>query len=132
MPYLELDKDLKTYYEIYDFTNPWEKSETIFFVHGFTENLTAWNAWIPHLSRKYRLVLFDIRGFGKLAQCALRLVSQSWLNHLYSHARPLMRLVARNGYRTWRSMGFGAGQRKQCLQDLGITLVQSQLNGGRI
>ena len=65
MPYLELDKDLKTYYEIYDFTNPWEKSETIFFVHGFTENLTAWNAWIPHLSRKYRLVLFDIRGFGK-------------------------------------------------------------------
>jgi len=65
MPYVKIDKDLNTYYEIYDFTDPWVKSETIFFVHGFTENLTAWNAWVPHLSRKYRLVLFDIRGFGK-------------------------------------------------------------------
>ncbi len=65
MPYVKLDSELNMYYEVHDFTNPWEKSETIFFVHGFTENLSAWYSWVPHLSRKYRLVLFDIRGFGK-------------------------------------------------------------------
>lgn len=65
MPQIKIDKDLNTYYEVYDFTNPWEKAETIFFVHGFTENTNAWKAWVPYLSRKYRLVLFDVRGFGK-------------------------------------------------------------------
>lgn len=68
MPYLELEKDLKTYYEIHDFTDPWKKAETILFVHGFTENTTAWRAWVPHLSRKYRLILFDIRGFGRTGE----------------------------------------------------------------
>ena len=68
MPHIQLDQDLNTYYEIYDFTDPWKKVDTIFFVHGFTENTTAWRAWIPHLARKYRLVLFDIRGFGKTGE----------------------------------------------------------------
>ncbi|MDS1141858.1 alpha/beta hydrolase [Pusillimonas sp. SM2304] len=65
MPYLDLSEDYQPYYEIFDYTDPWEKSETILFIHGFTEDLTAWRAWIPHLSRKYRLLMFDIRGFGK-------------------------------------------------------------------
>lgn len=68
MPYIEVDKNLTTYYEIYDFTDPWKKADTIFFVHGFTENTSAWRAWVPHLARKYRLVLFDIRGFGKTGE----------------------------------------------------------------
>jgi pimeloyl-ACP methyl ester carboxylesterase len=65
MPYLELSEDFRPYYEIHDYTDPWERAETIMFVHGFTENTTAWRAWIPLLSRKYRLLMFDIRGFGK-------------------------------------------------------------------
>ncbi|HEX4330174.1 MAG TPA: alpha/beta hydrolase [Burkholderiales bacterium] len=67
MPYLDLAPDFKPYYEIHDHTDPWTKPETIIFVHGFTENLTAFNAWIPAMSRKYRLILFDIRGFGRTA-----------------------------------------------------------------
>lgn len=70
MPYLDLSEDLQPYYEIHDYTDPWKKSETIIFVHGFTEDMTAWRAWIPHLSRKYRLLMFDIRGFGKTAAVA--------------------------------------------------------------
>lgn len=67
MPYLDLAPDFKPYYEIHDYTDPWTKPETVVFIHGFTENLTAFNAWIPAMSRKYRLVLFDIRGFGRTA-----------------------------------------------------------------
>jgi pimeloyl-ACP methyl ester carboxylesterase len=67
VPYLKLSEDFRPYYEIHDFTDPWTKPETIVFVHGFTENTTAYRAWIPHLSRHYRLVMFDLRGFGKTA-----------------------------------------------------------------
>ena len=67
MPHLDLSADFQPYYEIHDHTDPWTRPESILFVHGFTENLTAFQAWIPHLSRKYRLILFDIRGFGKTA-----------------------------------------------------------------
>lgn len=65
MPYLELSDDLRSYYEIHDHTDPWTKSETILCIHGFTESTAAFRAWIPALSRRYRVVLFDIRGFGK-------------------------------------------------------------------
>ena len=67
MPYLDLSPDFKPYYEIHDATDPWSKSETIVFVHGFTENTSAFRAWVPHLSRKYRVVTYDLRGFGKTA-----------------------------------------------------------------
>lgn len=67
MPYLDLAPDFQPYYEIHDYTDPWTKPESILFVHGFTENHTAFRAWIPHLARKYRLIMFDIRGFGKTA-----------------------------------------------------------------
>lgn len=65
MPFLELADDFRPYYEVHDYTDPWQKPETILFIHGFTENTTAFRAWIPVLARKYRLVMFDIRGFGK-------------------------------------------------------------------
>ena len=67
MPYLELSDDFKPYYEIHDYTNPWEEPETVLFVHGFTENSTCWRGWVPHLARKYRLIMFDLRGFGRTA-----------------------------------------------------------------
>ncbi len=67
MPYLDIDADFKPYYEIHDYTDPWTQPETIVFVHGFTENTTAYRAWIPHLARQYKLVMFDLRGFGKTA-----------------------------------------------------------------
>jgi len=70
MPHLDISEDFRPYYEVYDSTDPWEKSETILCVHGFTENTKAFYAWIPALSRKYRVILFDIRGFGKTGPVA--------------------------------------------------------------
>jgi 3-oxoadipate enol-lactonase len=65
MPYLDLPPDLKLYYEVHDWTDPWTKPETILLVHGFTETTEAWHGWIPHLSRHYRVINIDLRGFGK-------------------------------------------------------------------
>lgn len=64
MPYLELP-DLKLYYKVDDHTDPWTKSETVLFVHGFTETTEAWRAWVPYFSRRYRMVRIDQRGFGQ-------------------------------------------------------------------
>jgi pimeloyl-ACP methyl ester carboxylesterase len=64
MPYLELP-DLKLFYKIDDHTDPWTKPETVLFVHGFTETTEAWHAWVPHFSRRYRMIRIDQRGFGQ-------------------------------------------------------------------
>lgn len=64
MPYLELP-DCKLYYTIDDHTDGWTKPETVLFVHGFTESTEAWRAWVPHFSRRYRVLRIDQRGFGK-------------------------------------------------------------------
>ena len=64
MPYLDLP-DCKLFYKIDDHTDPWTKPETVLFVHGFTENTEAWHAWVPHFSRRYRMLRIDQRGFGQ-------------------------------------------------------------------
>jgi len=65
MPFLDLPPDLKMYYTIDDHTDVWSEPETVVFVHGFTENTEAWRPWVPHFSRKYRVVRYDQRGFGQ-------------------------------------------------------------------
>jgi len=65
MPFLDLTPDFQLYYEIDDYTDAWTRPETIVMVHGFTENTTAWRAWVPHLARHYRVIRFDQRGFGR-------------------------------------------------------------------
>ena len=64
MPYLELP-GCKLFYTIDDHTDPWTRADTVVFVHGFTESTEAWRAWVPHFSRRYRMVRFDQRGFGQ-------------------------------------------------------------------
>jgi len=63
MPYLELP-DFKLHYVIDDHTDAWTKPETVLFVHGFCENTEAWRGWVPHFSRRYRVLRIDQRGFG--------------------------------------------------------------------
>ena len=63
MPYLDLP-DCKLHYLVDDHTDPWTKAETVLFVHGFTECTDAWRAWVPHVSRHYRVLRIDQRGFG--------------------------------------------------------------------
>jgi pimeloyl-ACP methyl ester carboxylesterase len=64
MPYLELP-DCRLYYEVDDHTDAWTRPESVLFVHGFTETTEAWRAWVPHFSRRYRVIRIDQRGFGK-------------------------------------------------------------------
>ena len=55
----------KLFYRIDDFTDQWRKAETVIFVHGFGEATEAWRAWVPYFVRHFRVVRFDIRGFGQ-------------------------------------------------------------------
>ena len=65
MPHLEQTADLGIFYQVDNHSDPWINPETIIFIHGFTENVAAWYAWVPHFSRKYQVVRYDQRGFGQ-------------------------------------------------------------------
>jgi len=62
--YFEVEPGVRLRYLVDDFTDPWNKPETILMVHGFAENADAWWGWIPYLARRYRVVRLDLRGFG--------------------------------------------------------------------
>jgi pimeloyl-ACP methyl ester carboxylesterase len=63
--FLDVEQNAKLFYVVDDHTDPWSASETIIFIHGFTESTPAWRSWIPHFSRNYRTIRFDQRGFGR-------------------------------------------------------------------
>jgi len=65
MPVIRTASDLLTWYQIDDFTDPWADAPWIVLMHGVAETSDAWFAWIPHLARRYRVLRFDIRGFGQ-------------------------------------------------------------------
>lgn len=65
MPTIKIPPDSELFYRIDDFTDPWSKPESILFLHGNSESGSAWYGWIPHLSRDFRLVRPDMRGFGE-------------------------------------------------------------------
>ncbi|MDH3973506.1 MAG: alpha/beta hydrolase [Deltaproteobacteria bacterium] len=39
--------------------------ETLLLIHGFGQSLYTWRHLMPPLSKKYRLILVDLKGFGK-------------------------------------------------------------------
>jgi pimeloyl-ACP methyl ester carboxylesterase len=54
------------HYELCDQVAPWvESPQTIIFHHGIAADLHLWSDWIPVLASRYRLVRFDMRGFGE-------------------------------------------------------------------
>lgn len=54
------------YYEVCDLTPPWiEKPQTIVFHHGVAAHIGIWTHWLGVLASKYRLVRFDMRGYGQ-------------------------------------------------------------------
>jgi len=54
------------HYEVIDQLPPWQKGAgTILFHHGMGTNSQIWNAWLPRLIDRYRIVKFDIRGHGR-------------------------------------------------------------------
>jgi len=58
-------RDLNIHYELDDFTNPWDPSDTIWIQHGFGRSGRFWFHWIPPLCRKYRVLRVDLRGHGQ-------------------------------------------------------------------
>jgi pimeloyl-ACP methyl ester carboxylesterase len=65
MPLTRLAPDLETFWRVDDFTDPWREAPWIVLMHGVAETSDAWYAWIPHLARRYRVLRFDVRGFGQ-------------------------------------------------------------------
>ena len=64
MEYATLPDGAKLAYDLYDFTDPWRKPDTLVLVHGFSKNRKFWFEWIPQLARRYRVVTVDQRGHG--------------------------------------------------------------------
>jgi 3-oxoadipate enol-lactonase len=65
MPSLERP-DGNIHYDIVDIVPPWiERPATILFHHGVSTTLGIWSDWIPVLAERYRIVRFDMRGYGR-------------------------------------------------------------------
>lgn len=59
-------KGVSINFESIDLTAPWvENPQTIIFNHGIGIDHLMWTKWIPSLIDRYRLVMLDMRGFGK-------------------------------------------------------------------
>ncbi len=54
------------HYSVCDIVPDWiENPQTILFHHGIGANIHIWADWLPVLATRYRLVRFDMRGFGQ-------------------------------------------------------------------
>lgn len=51
-------------YCIDDFTDPWKKADTLILLHSAMANAQRFYAWVPKLSRQYRVLRMDLRGHG--------------------------------------------------------------------
>jgi len=65
MPHARIDDSLEMYHEVHDFTDPWKTPETVVLHPGNLKDHRLWYAWIPLLSRDYRVVTLDARGHGR-------------------------------------------------------------------
>jgi 3-oxoadipate enol-lactonase len=64
MPFLERPGQPRLHYELDDYTDPWKKAPCIMLQHGYARSTKFWRAWIPYLSRFYRVLRLDLRGLG--------------------------------------------------------------------
>jgi len=51
-------------YCIDDFTDPWKKAPILLLLHAAMGSMCRYYAWVPPLSRHYRVVRMDLRGHG--------------------------------------------------------------------
>ena len=59
MPHLDLKDGAKIYFEVHG------QGEPIIFLHGIMMNTMSWLAFIPELSKRFRLILLDFRDQGQ-------------------------------------------------------------------
>ena len=56
---------LRLAYFIDDFTDPWTRPATLLLLHAAMGHARRFYAWVPRLSRHYRVVRMDLRGHGE-------------------------------------------------------------------
>jgi 3-oxoadipate enol-lactonase len=59
MAYLDLKDGAKIYYEVHG------KGEPVIFLHGIMMNTMSWLAFVPDLSKRFKLILLDFRDQGQ-------------------------------------------------------------------
>ena len=65
MPLARITPDLEMHYRDETFVDSWRQPETLLLLHGNAESGEAWNAWMPLIGRRFRVVRPDMRGFGR-------------------------------------------------------------------
>ena len=65
MPYLDRAGEPRLHYELDDYTDPWQHAPAILLQHGYARSAKFWRAWVPYLSRFYRVIRLDLRGLGE-------------------------------------------------------------------
>jgi 3-oxoadipate enol-lactonase len=65
MKFADIEPGLTLAYQVDDHTDPWKPADTVLMIHGLAESGESWRAWVPHLSRHYRLLRPDLRGYGQ-------------------------------------------------------------------
>lgn len=52
-------------FELIDLVSPWaDAREPVLFYHGLGSVMQSWAEWLPHLTDRYRVLRFDVRGHG--------------------------------------------------------------------
>lgn len=65
MPFVKRKNQPDLYYEVSDFTDPWKNAPYILLQHGFGRSTKFWYRWVPYLSRFFKVIRSDFRGFGQ-------------------------------------------------------------------
>jgi len=64
MPKVKVN-DIEMYYEMTDFTNPWEETEALVLIHGYSINARFWFPQVPVFCREFKVITIDNRGHGR-------------------------------------------------------------------
>ena len=55
----------EAFYQDDDFADPWREHDTVMLQHGYCRNGNFYRAWLPYLTRDFRVLRMDMRGMGR-------------------------------------------------------------------
>jgi 3-oxoadipate enol-lactonase len=65
VPYVTAAGAPRLWFELDDHTDPWKNAPYLLLQHGYGRNAVFWYSWVPWLSRYFRVIRPDMRGFGR-------------------------------------------------------------------
>ena len=106
MPKMTTDDGIELHYHVDDFRDPWitDPGDPVVFTHGFSRSMKWWVQWVPALSRKFRVVRYDMRGCG---QSSVPPEGPSWSADRL--ARDVLNLIDHLGAQRIHWIGFESG-----------------------